>query len=88
MAKKRTPTRPRDMNQLAKRIVDMTTGQIEEDEGPSSNAVKRGIARAEALTPHERSEICRYPYLPNRLANRITSVRSADSSTRTFFTRR
>ena len=25
--------------------------------------------------------IWRYPYLPNRLANRITSVRSADSST-------
>ena len=59
MAKKRMPNRPRDMNQLAKRIVDMTTGQIEEDEGPSSNAVKRGIARAEALTPHERSEIAR-----------------------------
>ena len=59
MEKKRTPTRPRDMSQLAKRIVDMTTGQVEEDEGPSSNAVKRGIARAEALTPEERSEIAR-----------------------------
>ena len=31
--------------------------------------------------------ICRYPYLPNRLANRITSVRSASSSPGSFFTR-
>ena len=32
--------------------------------------------------------IWRYPYLPNRLANRITSVRSASPSPGSFFTRR
>ena len=59
MPKKRTPDRPRDMNQLAKRIVDLSVGEVEEDEGPDPSAVKRGIARAEALTPGERSEIAR-----------------------------
>ena len=59
MATKRTPDRPRDMNQLAKRIVDLSVGEVEEDEAPDPRAVKRGIARAEALTPEKRSEIAR-----------------------------
>ena len=63
MAKKRTPTRPRDMNQLAKQIVDLSTGQAqEEDRQPTfeeERAAKGGEARAAKLTPEERSAIAR-----------------------------
>ncbi len=47
------------MSQLAKRIVDLSVGEAAEEEGPDPSAVKRGIARAETLTPGERSEIAR-----------------------------
>ncbi len=69
MAKK--PKRPRDANQLAKRIVDLTTGDPEEEkpsgEGKDPAAVslgrkgglKGGRARANKLTAEERSEIAR-----------------------------
>jgi hypothetical protein len=64
------PKRPRDANQLAKRIVDLSTGQAEEkdpDEGKDPAAVslgrkgglKGGKARAKSLTAEERSEIAR-----------------------------
>lgn len=64
------PKRPRDANQLAKSIVDLTTGEAEEenpDEGKDPAAValgrkgglKGGKARAESLTAEERSEIAR-----------------------------
>jgi len=64
------PKRPRDANQLAKSIVDLTTGDIEEenpDEGKDPNAValgrkgglKGGKARAAKLTPEQRSEIAK-----------------------------
>jgi hypothetical protein len=59
MAKKSRPDRPRDMSQLAKRVVDISVGEVEEEEGPDPEAVKRGIARAKSLTPEERSEIAR-----------------------------
>ena len=64
MAKKRTtPDRPRDMNQLAKRIVDISTGQVEEDDADPTfeeeRAAKGGEARAAKLTPEERSAIAR-----------------------------
>jgi hypothetical protein len=63
------PKRPRDANQLAKRIVDLATGQAEEkdpDEGKDPAAVslgrkgglKGGNARAKSLTAEERSENC------------------------------
>ena len=59
------PTRPRDVNQLAKMIVDLSTGEI--DEKPESvkaqsgrkGGLKGGKARAESLTPKKRSEIAK-----------------------------
>lgn len=64
------PKRPRDTNQLAKAIVDLTTGDAEEEnpnEGKDPAAValgrkgglKGGKARAKKLTAEERSEIAR-----------------------------
>ena len=63
--------RPRDPNQLAKLIVDIATGEVEdreptpEDQGKDPAAVslgrrgglKGGKARAEKMTPKQRSEI-------------------------------
>ncbi len=49
-----TPKRPRDVNQLAKRLVEEATGEAEpQREAPSKDpeAVKRGKARAERLSP-------------------------------------
>jgi hypothetical protein len=65
MAKK--PTRPRDPNQLAKFIVDLSTGEIEENEKPESikaqsgriGGLKGGKARANKLSPEKRREIAR-----------------------------
>jgi hypothetical protein len=59
--------RPRDPNQLGKLIVDIATGDVEdtpEDAGKNSAAVelgrkgglKGGKARAESMTPEQRSE--------------------------------
>ncbi len=64
------PKRPRDTNQLAKSIVDLSTGDAEEidpNEGKDPAAValgrkgglKGGKARAKALTPEQRAEIAR-----------------------------
>lgn len=61
MAKSRQPKRPRDVSQLAKRIVAISTGE-EVDEGPpvvSPKASKRGKARAAKLTAAERSAIAK-----------------------------
>ncbi len=69
----KTRKRPRDPNQLAKRIVDLATGEATEetpippDEGKDPAAVslgrrgglKGGKARAEKLTAEERAEIAR-----------------------------
>ena len=59
------PKRPRDTNQLAKYIVDFTTGDEQEPE-PSAKAragrlggLKGGDARANKLTPAERSAIAK-----------------------------
>lgn len=69
MAKK-TP-RPKDVNQLAKSIVDLVTGDTDpvsaEDSGKNPAAValgrlgglKGGKARAEKLSPKKRSEIAK-----------------------------
>jgi len=65
--------RPRDPNQLAKFIVDVASGQIEdrdptpEEQGKDPKAVERGRAggskggpaRAAALSPEKRSEAAR-----------------------------
>ena len=56
------PKRPRDTNQLAKRIVDLATGTEEEnslDVQKSKAGSKGGPARAKALTPEQRAEIAR-----------------------------
>lgn len=66
------PKRPRDANQLAHRIVQIASGEVEDEisdpyEGKNPAAVelgrlggqKGGKARAESLTPRRRSEIAR-----------------------------
>lgn len=60
-AKPRTPVRARDMNQLARQIVDLATDEVEETlpEPVDPKARKRGEARAEKLTPEQRSAIAR-----------------------------
>ena len=52
------PKRPADVSQLAKRIVDISTGQ-ESGDDRDLRAVERGRARADALTPEERREIAK-----------------------------
>ena len=52
------PKRPRDVNQLAKAVVDMTTGQIPNDSlAEPSGRARGGKARAAKLTPARRREI-------------------------------
>lgn len=64
------PKRPRDANQLAKLIVDLSTGEAQEeqpDDGKDPAAValgrkgglKGGKARAAKMTPEERREAAR-----------------------------
>ncbi len=61
------PKRPRDTNQLAKMIVDISTGGIDEERPEVSvkaragrlGGLKGGKARAAKLTPKERSEIAK-----------------------------
>jgi hypothetical protein len=67
----KTPPRPRDMNQLAKRIVDLSVGEeteeqpIEREKNPHAVALGKlggqrgGKVRAERLTAAKRSEIAR-----------------------------
>lgn len=56
--------RPRDTNQLAKFIVDVATGETKDSDDPlvvraRKGGIRGGKARAEALTPEQRSEIAR-----------------------------
>jgi hypothetical protein len=60
--------RPRDPNQLAKMIVDMSTGVIEEDAASKkrkrptaqrAGGLAGGKSRAKKLTPEERRDIAR-----------------------------
>ena len=59
----KTPKRPRDPNQLAKLMIDIASGDVEEAESTvtekraSIAGKKGGPARAKALTPEQRSEI-------------------------------
>jgi hypothetical protein len=69
----KTPNRPRDLNEWAKRMVDIATGEVEdreptpEEQGKSAHAVARGKlggprgaqVRAEKLTPEQRKDIAR-----------------------------
>jgi hypothetical protein len=65
-----TPKRRRDTNQLAKQIVELSTGEANEpdaNQGKNPNAValgrlgglKGGKARAESLTAKKRSDIAK-----------------------------
>jgi hypothetical protein len=60
-----TPKRPRDTNQLAKMIVDLSTGDEQEPEmsvkarSGQKGGLKGGKARAEKLTPKRRKEIAK-----------------------------
>jgi len=56
--------RPRDPNQRAKQVVDIATGETEEEESEHANVRSAagktgGKARAKKLTAKERSEIAR-----------------------------
>lgn len=59
------PKRPRDTNQLAKMIVDLSTGdECEPELTPKQKAgqlggLKGGKARAEKLTPKRRTQIAK-----------------------------
>ena len=59
------PKRPRDANQLAKMIVDLSTGDETEPElsvkqrAGQLGGLKGGKARADKLTPAERSAIAK-----------------------------
>jgi hypothetical protein len=59
------PKRPRDTNQLAKFIVDLSTGdECEPEESVKAKAgrlggLKGGKARAESLSPEQRSAIAK-----------------------------
>jgi hypothetical protein len=59
------PKRPRDFNQFAKHMVDLATGNAEEEQETGftkrarAGGHKGGPARSAALTPEQRSEIAR-----------------------------
>jgi hypothetical protein len=63
------PKRPRDLNQWAKRMVDIATGEVEdreptpEEQGKNAAAValgkRGGQIRAEKLSPEERSQVAK-----------------------------
>jgi hypothetical protein len=58
------PKRPRDPNQLAKFIVDIAVGEVEDTPHPANKrgragGLKGGSARAKALDPQKRREIAR-----------------------------
>ena len=62
----RKPKRPRDMNQLAKLIVDMTIGEAPPDikltkkqTAGRKGGIKGGTARKKALTSERRTEIAK-----------------------------
>ncbi|MBI1407280.1 MAG: histone H1 [Caulobacter sp.] len=64
----KTPKRPRDPNELAKMIAGIATGEVENTptapdsqrtEIARAGGLRGGKARAESLTPEQRSEIAR-----------------------------
>lgn len=55
----RMPRRPADMNQLAKRVVDLATGDATDEVPPATGRAKSAHARAASMTPERRKEIAR-----------------------------
>ena len=53
------PDRPRDANQLAKRIVDLATGNASDEVPEPTGRAKSAHARAASMTPARRSEIAK-----------------------------
>jgi len=61
------PKRPRDSNQLAKLVVDIATGEVEDTVSESKKRIPKGRpgglrggkARAQHLTPEQRQDIAR-----------------------------
>ena len=51
--------RPADMNQLAKRVVDLATGQASDEKAAPTGRAKSAHARAASMTAERRSEIAR-----------------------------
>ena len=54
-----TPNRPRDANQLAKRIVDLATGDATDEVPEPTGRAKSAHARAASMTAEQRSKIAR-----------------------------
>lgn len=54
-----SPKRPRDANQLAKRIVDLATGDATDDVPEPTGRAKSAHARAASMTAERRSAIAR-----------------------------
>ena len=54
-----TPNRPRDANQLAKRIVDLATGEATDEVPEPTGRAKSAHARANSMTAERRSEIAK-----------------------------
>jgi hypothetical protein len=77
------PKRPRDLNQWAKRMVDIATGEVQDRSGEmtvkraSKAGQKGGPARARALTPEKRAEIARE-------ASEVAAQRILDQARRVF----
>lgn len=59
--RRQTPDRPRDVMQLAKRIGEIATHQVEDTapEPVSEAAKRRGEARAESLSKQKRRQIAK-----------------------------
>ena len=53
------PPRPREANQLAKRVIDVATGQESDDPPEPKGKQISALARAASLTPERRREIGR-----------------------------
>lgn len=54
--KTKPPHRPRDTNQLAKRVIDVATGEVSDDAPEPTGRAIGGHARAASMTAEERSE--------------------------------
>jgi len=75
------PKRPHDPAQLAKLMIDIASGEVE-DRKPTAKQVrahkagsKGGPARAKALTPEHRSNGCRHSLEEGRLSRLLNPLR-------------
>lgn len=59
MMPSKQPSRPRDTNQLAKRVIDVATGQASDDVPEPTGRAIGGHARAAGMTAEERSALAK-----------------------------